>query len=307
MNCIVCRNEGSIHSRQSDIFLYDCPNCGRYKLSSYVHDVVLPEILNNFEKRAILSHAIWKLQGHTEKSYPKLVQIEKILQTSNLPEPSEQINNLLLWLGDSSRFFGDGKKIVLTCLSAKIGAINTTNSDNVYQTLNRTYPSLIEDHPNGGVQLTLAGWQRYRELKRTVDGNRNSLMLMNSDDSDMIDLYENYFRPAVEATGFELNTIVENTASGIIDVRMEVEIRNSRFLIADITHGNKGVYWEAGFACGLDKPVIYTCREDRKKDIHFDTDHRLFVKWHPGKPEKAAQRLKDVIRATLPTEAKMED
>ncbi len=77
-------------------------------------------------------------------------------------------------------------------------------------------------------------------------------------------------------------------------------------MIADLTHANNGVYWETGYAEGLQKPVIYTCREDAFGEIHFDTNHLLTVKWSPGNEADAADRLKATIRATLP-EAKKTD
>jgi nucleoside 2-deoxyribosyltransferase len=45
-----------------------------------------------------------------------------------------------------------------------------------------------------------------------------------------------------------------------IDDQMRVALRTSRFVVADLTRGNRGAYWEAGFAEGLGRPVIYTCR-----------------------------------------------
>ena len=47
----------------------------------------------------------------------------------------------------------------------------------------------------------------------------------------------------------------------MIDDRLRVEIQSARFLIADLTHENRGAFWEAGYAEGLGKPVIYTCEE----------------------------------------------
>ncbi len=80
-------------------------------------------------------------------------------------------------------------------------------------------------------------------------------------------------------------------------------------LLADLTHDNEGAYWEAGFAEGLGKPVIYTCEREKFKEMktHFDTNHHLTVIWDKGDPSKAAEELKATIRATLPDEAKLED
>ena len=45
--------------------------------------------------------------------------------------------------------------------------------------------------------------------------------------------------------------------------------------------GNQGAYWEAGYAEGLRKPVIYTCKKSvfETEGTHFDTNHRVHVLW----------------------------
>lgn len=83
------------------------------------------------------------------------------------------------------------------------------------------------------------------------------------------------------------------------------------FLIAELTQGDHGVYWEAGFAEGLGKPVIYTCEKFyfNEKKTHFDTNNLHTVLWEDDKDklDEAAKQLKITIRATLPDEAKLED
>jgi nucleoside 2-deoxyribosyltransferase len=79
--------------------------------------------------------------------------------------------------------------------------------------------------------------------------------------------------------------------------------------LADLTHGSKGAYWEAGFAEGLGRPVIYTCRKqewDANKS-HFDTSHLNTIIWDPENLRDAGTRLTATIRATLPAEANMTD
>ena len=98
-----------------------------------------------------------------------------------------------------------------------------------------------------------------------------------------------------------------------MDDLLRVKIRRSRFLLADVTHGNNGAYWEAGFAEGLGLPVIYTCSAKVMNDKghahhpHFDTNHHLTVIWDSANAQVAAAKLKDTIRATLPTESNLED
>ena len=74
------------------------------------------------------------------------------------------------------------------------------------------------------------------------------------------------------------------------------EIRNSQFVVADFTGQRKGVYYEAGFAMGLGRPVIWCCRGDHIKDLHFDTNHRNHIPW--SSPEDLREKLHRRIKAT---------
>jgi nucleoside 2-deoxyribosyltransferase len=79
-------------------------------------------------------------------------------------------------------------------------------------------------------------------------------------DSEMDRVVKDCFKPAVARTGFELRVLTDGQPAGSIDDQLRVALRTSRFVIADLTHDNNGAYWEAGFAEGLGRPVIYTCR-----------------------------------------------
>jgi len=128
-------------------------------------------------------------------------------------------------------------------------------------------------------------------------------------DEELDKVVANYFKPAVAKAGFTLNLLTDGQGAGCIDDQLRVAIRNSRFVLTDLTHNNRGAYWEAGFAEGLGKPVIYTCRKSvwDKEPVHFDTSHLVTIIWDPDNLSDAADRLKATIRATLPEAAKMTD
>lgn len=52
-----------------------------------------------------------------------------------------------------------------------------------------------------------------------------------------------------------------------------VEIKNSKFVVADVTGNRGGVYFEAGYAKSLGLDVIWLCKKGFEDDMHFDTDH----------------------------------
>jgi hypothetical protein len=159
------------------------------------------------------------------------------------------------------------------------------------------------------VKLTMTGWLRHQALKQSTLKSRNVLMAMQFGDDDLTKVVNEYFKPAVMQAGFNLRLLTDFQPAGLIDDQLRTALRTSRFVIADLTHGNHGAYWESGFAEGLGRPVIYTCRERewQQKRSHFDTNHLVTVVWKPEALTDAATKLTATIRATLPTEAKLID
>jgi hypothetical protein len=157
-------------------------------------------------------------------------------------------------------------------------------------------------------QLTMAGWQRCDQLRRAEVESRRGFMAMKFDD-EMHHVVQICFKPAVAKTGFELRLLTEHQPAGLIDDQLRVALRTSRFVIADLTHANNGAYWEAGFAEGLGRPVIYTCRREEweERKTHFDTNHLHTIIWDRSNLDDAAMRMTATIRATLPAEATMTD
>jgi nucleoside 2-deoxyribosyltransferase len=109
----------------------------------------------------------------------------------------------------------------------------------------------------------------------------------------------------VKETGFNLEKLNDRPEAGIIDNILRQRIRQVRFVICDLTHGNHGAYWEAGFAEGLGKPVIYTCKKAvfegaEGEKPHFDTNHHQTIVWSVDNLEKNAEELKATIRCSIP-------
>ena len=76
------------------------------------------------------------------------------------------------------------------------------------------------------------------------------------------------------------------------------EIRSCQFMVADFTKQRGGVYFEAGFAKGLGRPVIWTCQKDDFEKIHFDIAQFSHIIWKD--PADLRMRLADKIKATIP-------
>jgi len=82
--------------------------------------------------------------------------------------------------------------------------------------------------------------------------------------------------------------------------RILADIRACQFMIADFTLQRPAVFFEAGFALGLSRPVILTCRRDdfEKLKDSFDTRQYNHIDWQS--PEELRTKLRDRIKVTIP-------
>lgn len=79
-------------------------------------------------------------------------------------------------------------------------------------------------------------------------------------------------KKALIATGFQPFIVDEEhlDSTRTIPDGIIAGLRQSKFCIADFTFHKNGVYFEAGFAVGQGKQVIYTCSKDEFDKAHFD-------------------------------------
>ena len=315
--CPVCNSTLINFKQKESRDLCECPRCGSYSLS-YDAQLNLDEYLRRAENSsARLSHALYHMTKREKWALVTPALLKNILENTELPRPQEQLENLILWLGEAQPNLGATIQPEVNVMAA-VGVVDTSSLGFLAsQAIDAGLLKGEVQYFYGGdctlhsLQLTLDGWRLFEDLQRGKSTSRVAFMAMQFGDEELDRIYKDHFKTGVAATGFDLKRVDEGQPAGLIDDRLRVEIRQCRFLIADLTHENRGAYWEAGFAEGLGKPVVYTCRkdvfEDKAKGTHFDTNHHLTVVWESDKLDNAVERLKATIRATLPDEAKFSD
>ena len=143
------------------------------------------------------------------------------------------------------------------------------------------------------ITLTLDGWQRFEELEKIWQNSTTAFVAMWFDDDTKI--YEDAVYEAARQAGYEAVVIKNYDHNNFIMDEVINQINEAKFVIADFTciqekpeENGKipggvrgGVYFEAGYAKGLGKEVIVTCRDDAdsKKRRHFDIDQLNTLFW----------------------------
>ena len=149
-------------------------------------------------------------------------------------------------------------------------------------------------------RLTVDGYAWLAELDEGGVPSSTAFVAMWFDDS-MNEAYKRGIAQAIKDAGYEPIRIDRKEHANKIDDEIIAEIRRSRFVVADFTHGETGarggVYYEVGFAQGLGTPVIFTCRKDRINELHFDTRQFNHIDWE--NPGELRSRLANRISAIL--------
>lgn len=235
---------------------------------------------------------------------------DSILEATPLPDANQLRANLMLYIADQSTTPGTMIDLTYEQQLTAIGALTRETFYWVVQSLDQDgYLEVLGYMGGAHVTITYRGWGFVDELRKGVHASRKAFMAMKFGDAACDAMFASCFKVASKACGYDLIRLDEAPTAGLIDNRLRVEILTARFVIVDLTHGNQGAYWEAGFAEGVGKPVIYTCEKSvfDSSGTHFDTNHYHTVSWDSAHAADVLARLKATIRATLPAEAVLED
>lgn len=326
--CILCGTEARTEDfTVAMMYRVSCGNCSTYSITRDAHDDLPGDRSFDRAKLHLISGYFRELneKGLPQEKPLKLDDIPQILSHSWVPKSvADKANKLLLHIDRHSTYFQEPveinfdtpaiaycvNKIELAAIYHELGKSGLINKD-----------GQAKKSDAGMARLTLAGAKEVERLKQISSSSHQCFVAMWFDES-MGSFYEEYIAPAVRETGFSALRIDNKEHNDDICDNIIGEIRNSRFLIADFTGLRAGVYYEAGFAHGLGLPVIFTCREDwfntevskqsngkksngedcectmkEPRRIHFDLEHRNFIKWKDG-PELQDKLIKR-IKATI--------
>jgi hypothetical protein len=314
--CPVCLNEREdtqINLGSLDGDAINCSVCGRFNLSrsakmSYFRT---PESLSKLQ-RATLSYIIRNSQAVEPDDDAFLItsfSIKQLTERSySLPAPSVRANNLINFIGQIYLKTGEPVDSLPVATSAVVGCVDNAAAHRLLEQLEKlgfVQFSRIKAYGLAfgvsQIELTLAGWDRFELQKSGKTSANYGFLALKFTDEVLNDFVNNHVKPATKEVGYDLIDMRDVAEAGIIDNLMRSRIRDAAFLIADLTHDSPGAYWEAGYAEGMGKPVLYICERSKWEEFrtHFDTNHSTTVLWSPNSPEEFRENYLATLRRSL--------
>ena len=144
--------------------------------------------------------------------------------------------------------------------------------------------------------ISPSGWDALDEMIRTSRDSSQAFVAM-SFAKELIPVWRNGIKPALERAKYRAYRVDDDVHIGRIDAKIMTEIKNSRFVVADVTDQRPGVYFEAGYAMGLGLPVLWSVREDDLQNVHFDTRQYNHIVWRAA--DDLEQQLYNRVSAVI--------
>jgi nucleoside 2-deoxyribosyltransferase len=297
MNCPVCQHPAATNvPTDRDGTQITCLRCGSFFISGLVEaELGGGEYEDDRWKISawIRQHAITKFLSND------------LDRAANATPPSNNVRaeRVLFWLYRNFPSFGyrySRESLLEDDKYACLLAIGWCKDTNELQALideyliKREWLSVVD---NNQIIVSEKGVEHLESSKNHTD-SRIGFCAMWFDD-EVKSAWTDAIEPGIREAGWEPLRVDGVEHAGKIDDQIVESIRQSRFVVADFTGHRGGVYFEAGLAQGLGIPVIWTCRDDCIKDLHFDIRQYNCVVWKNDDFLDFKSRLTNRIVAVL--------
>ena len=235
-------------------------------------------------------------------------KLERIINEAQIPRtPKSKLENLILYLYENQDY--PGKSIDLrkkNDWNLTLNKLYFKNHQEYWFYLNtlkeQCFINFTEISSMAGkdaidIKLTYHGLEFVIDLQENGEKSNNCFIAMSFSETAL--KIRESIKKVVRESGFEPLLVDEVHYDSDLTINDAIIkfIKKSKFLIADFTEQKPGVYFEAGFALGLKRPVIYTCSENDFKNTHFDTNHYPHIVYN--NLTELEKKLTDKIQAWI--------
>lgn len=219
----------------------------------------------------------WNRDDVAADAPDKAIILENELTSGIYPRtPKEKIDGLLYELYQIPAYSGEFATfddIGLKMLWRKWYFVNQDEFRfyvNALADQNLIYLDAVSDFFSSSFRFTYPGLTKYIELFN--EGYASNICFIAMAFGPETILIRQAIKEAILKTGYVPHIIDEQNLPSDKTINDEIiaGLRKCKFCIADFSYHRNGVYFEAGFALGQKKPVIYSCLKDEFAKAHFD-------------------------------------
>lgn len=289
--CPICGQSGFLGRNLGETNEGRCERCGRYQVVNGRAIALVWESEYTDRQRANMSSYLFENPGFviSQENFESLLSIKT-------PSFHSRADKLLLNLEKETNYIGkylNGNPSWL----ASSWSLNDGELEEIIQFLQLS-GRIFRPDTKREYKITPQGWEHLEKLKEVNPQSDQCFVAMWFDDN-MKKIYDEVFVKAITDAGYGPHRVDQREYNDKIDDEIIVQIRRSRFIVADFTGHRGGVYYEGGFAKGLGLEVIWTCRKDYIDNLHFDIRQYNFIVWENDHLPEFTQRLAKRIESVF--------
>ena len=260
--------------------------------------------LADIDARAKARLTTWLIDQRLQGDERPLVtpEIIKYASTKRPLLPDERAERLLMYFVKQSESLDTKVQLSHDLLMAVTESTDLSEAVFLWRHLGRRgWIDTEVGHPRNTLPgiVTMEGYERLADTATTPDSSQAFVAMWFDKSMDVA--FTDGIASAVRDAGYVPYRIDREEHLNKIDDEIIAQIRRSRFLIADFTQqgdeARGGVYYEAGFAHGLNLKVIFTCHEESLEKVHLDTRQYRHIEWTT--PEDLREKLRNTILANI--------
>ena len=304
--CQFCNSKATSKLLQnSDYRMIDCPLCGKYIDNYFFDEIDNKNIISTFLFYNKKSDKEFNYLGD-DRYYDFLKKnahsatifkiTPEIINTYKYMTFTEKVNYIILYLGNKSRYMGDVLQIPVNEFISATFTIRFKKDGKKYedadirqqihtilQYLNDS--GLVDSCSDAGdnifLMVSTKGWQLIDGLQKSTAFGKKVFIAMSY--AKGTESTREALKTGISKAGYTPILIDEVTHNHQIVPEMFKQIRDSKFLVIDVSVPNNGAYYEAGYALGQGKEVIFCCKketfEDKDNRPHFDVSQKQMIVW----------------------------
>jgi hypothetical protein len=307
--CWICGKFALSHwNIRDESQMFDCRVCGKYcqwpsaRADDAESQALLPYLaahirqLRSAERFAVTEGWVDVARGHANSTISQRLRLllERIESRSKFGETIGEELELLAPLIDAH----DSREALF--LLRHLEQLKFVQLETLTQVSHERAPGASGEFVR--IHMLVGGWEAISPTAGA--GVAGTCFVAMSFDKALDPAYDDGMIPAiVDDCKFNVVRVDRVEHNDDITDRILAGIRSAQFVVADFTGQRQGVYFEAGFAAGLGRTVIWTCHEDDVENLHFDTRQRNHILWRT--PAELREKLTQRIRATVALPARL--
>src|ERR1700716_1632293 len=131
VNCIVCSGEQCTRMPGAKVNRFECGRCGTFVLSLPSEGLLEELLAESPLRRSHMSYTLRRMQrSNFQPQAIKQTDLPTFWSSERLPALQEQVDNLLLWIGDNQKTSVDYSTGTPSAIAAHIGIPISTEGDN---------------------------------------------------------------------------------------------------------------------------------------------------------------------------------